>query len=422
MVGERIRYFRKLNRLSQKQLSEGVCSVSHLSNIENGGYERPSVYIIEELCKKLNISLDDLDAYDMVASISKKISLWHKYMRNRDKTQATKLFESINEDISQTYDPDVLIKFKIFTLNYKILLRKVVEAGELIHELQQHRENMKDEHEYYYLLFCGYYMYVKEDYTEAMELLLEAKNKLDKLSFDDPDIYYALALVYMHLNGAIYSIDHAEQALQLYVNEFNYVRSVECEILLGINKTNMHNYNQAHIHLTKAYDAAKLLNSVELVGNIYYYFGYLNLMKNEYELAIDDFNKCLEHHIPELYERDVRMYYFLAKANYELNQMSEANRWVKKGYELAVTKQLKEFIIHCKVLQLQIDEQSPACIEHFIKNEVLPYFEQRQYWYYVATYAELLANNYAKQFKYKYSSHYYSFVNETRKKIYSSIS
>jgi HTH-type transcriptional regulator, quorum sensing regulator NprR len=35
-TGEKIRYFRKTQNISQQELADGICSVSYLSKIENG--------------------------------------------------------------------------------------------------------------------------------------------------------------------------------------------------------------------------------------------------------------------------------------------------------------------------------------------------------------------------------------------------
>ncbi|MGE7948887.1 helix-turn-helix domain-containing protein [Lysinibacillus sp. NPDC093688] len=58
-IGSNLRSFRKIKGMSQKDLCEGICSQSMLSQIEKN-INIPSFYIIRDLCNKLEISLDDL--------------------------------------------------------------------------------------------------------------------------------------------------------------------------------------------------------------------------------------------------------------------------------------------------------------------------------------------------------------------------
>lgn len=421
MIGERIRYFRKLQGLTQEQLSQGICSVSHLSKIENG-YENPSIYIIEDLCKKLNISSEELASDHVIASVNEQLKQWYTYLCNRDKEKATNMLATIQDNIEHVHCPEVQLKYKLFLLRYKVLMRKLQDASCLMKEIDQHQEKIHGELKYYYCLFYGFYFYIKEDYTKALQLFVQAEKISVRSANHDPEIYYVLALVNMNLYRTYYSIEYAEKASELYVKECNYVRTIECQILLGINMINIFNFTQASHHLTNALDAAQLLNNRELIGTIYHNLGYLYLSQNDYEQAIDNYNKCMEYNDHSLYERDVRTYYCLAKAYFELEDYTSASDWIQKGYQLAQENELTQFVLHFKVLKSQVNEQSLSSLEDIIKNEVLPYFEEKRFWYFVATYAEMLAENYAKQFKYKNSSHYFSFVNESRKKIYSHMS
>lgn len=59
-MARRIRAFRKLRGLTQQQLSNRVCiSVSVLGELERGHREIEE-WIAIEICKQLNISLDEL--------------------------------------------------------------------------------------------------------------------------------------------------------------------------------------------------------------------------------------------------------------------------------------------------------------------------------------------------------------------------
>ena len=59
-IGARIRYFRELRQLSQKEFSKRIgVSNTRVSNWE-AGINRPDADIIANICRVLNISADDL--------------------------------------------------------------------------------------------------------------------------------------------------------------------------------------------------------------------------------------------------------------------------------------------------------------------------------------------------------------------------
>lgn len=58
-IGKTLKNFRKEHGLTQKDLSQNICSQSVLSRIENGE-EIPNIIVIQQLCQRLGISIDQL--------------------------------------------------------------------------------------------------------------------------------------------------------------------------------------------------------------------------------------------------------------------------------------------------------------------------------------------------------------------------
>lgn len=54
-----IREIRKERQLSQKMLSQDICSQSVLSRIENNE-ELPNVLVMQQLCERLNVTIDQV--------------------------------------------------------------------------------------------------------------------------------------------------------------------------------------------------------------------------------------------------------------------------------------------------------------------------------------------------------------------------
>lgn len=58
-LGVRIRRLRKLRRMTQQQLAEGICTKSFVSQVEKG-YARPGIDTLQEFADRLGVSLADL--------------------------------------------------------------------------------------------------------------------------------------------------------------------------------------------------------------------------------------------------------------------------------------------------------------------------------------------------------------------------
>lgn len=58
-LGSRIRQLRKQRRMTQQQLSEGICTKSFVSQVEKG-HARPALDTLEAFAYRLGVSLPDL--------------------------------------------------------------------------------------------------------------------------------------------------------------------------------------------------------------------------------------------------------------------------------------------------------------------------------------------------------------------------
>ncbi|MFC0233560.1 helix-turn-helix domain-containing protein [Vagococcus entomophilus] len=61
--GENLRYLRQQKRMTQKELSQGICAQSMISAIENGSY-LPNISLAQQLAARLSISIEDLSLSD----------------------------------------------------------------------------------------------------------------------------------------------------------------------------------------------------------------------------------------------------------------------------------------------------------------------------------------------------------------------
>ena len=72
---------------------------------------------------------------------------------------------------------------------------------------------------------------------------------------------------------------------------------------------------------------------------------------------------------------------------------------------------------HFKILEHHVKQTYNSDYEVLLKEEAIPYFEEKQSWKYVTDYCEKLADYYNHSSQYKNASYYYRLANDARKKI-----
>lgn len=91
--GNRVRYLRQQNGISQRALAEKLgVSPAYLSLLESGKKGRPSDRIIHAICHQFGLIWDDADALFVMADNSRRIIKVDASQLDNRKTEAAKLF------------------------------------------------------------------------------------------------------------------------------------------------------------------------------------------------------------------------------------------------------------------------------------------------------------------------------------------
>lgn len=203
-IGTKIKYYRKSKGLTQKDLSEGICSQGMLSQIEKNRHT-PNLNLISKICERLEISIEELINYSTTELLLKKE-----------------------------------LKEKFETLFYE---RKYDELYKLIklHHLNAYFYTKQDQQliTFYKALYYGY---EEDNYFKALELLEEAlsltyyENKR-QLNYQEYIIINNIAIFLMKTG----SFDEANLYFNLIVEDIEGNAKVENEPKLTMIFFNMAN-------------------------------------------------------------------------------------------------------------------------------------------------------------------------------------
>lgn len=420
MIGKMIHYYRKSKGFTQEQLANGICSVSHLSKIENG-HEIPSDDVLEHLCNRLGIHYENIYSTTLFDEFEKGISELYQAIYNRKKKLAKRLYEQLVIRSDQVVDPELQLKYRLIKARYLLFTCKFSEAKDELKELEKHTKHFNLEMEYHFHFFQGIYHYMTSQFDHALDHYKQCEKFDADLRLNDPELYYHIALTHTQRFNISLAINYAHLALDIFNQQYNYTRSMNCEILLGINNSRLQNMNISERHYHNALKVAQSTHNVEMLATIYHNLGVLYDISNPYR-AIEHYLTSLTYRQkqkagPLTYEGYLRTYLSLAKNYFMLENTEEMNRWLDLAGKLAAKHSLKQFTMHVKAFRCKAKQFSEEELERVLKEEVVPFFQEQKLYYYVAEYGELLADHYLEQYKYKLASQYYRLVADARKNI-----
>jgi HTH-type transcriptional regulator, quorum sensing regulator NprR len=366
--GSLIKYYRTQRGITQKELAAGICSIPHLSKIENNSKEA-NEETLSLLLSRLSINLEEAEEQEvqiahLIKELEGKINF---YLREEAEEIYLKLKE-IEHIIpySESIYLYELIKFRF--LLFKGLLEEAEKQKEL---LAKQKKNFSQHEGYLFLYYQAVSLIINGQYVKADELLDTLGNEKNEMIIGD--FLYHRALVKSSLEQSGHAIHFGKIALQIFMNEHNFIRILHVLILLGINYTHAKIYEEALECFNHLIRNAELLKEDRLLPQIYHNMGYLqDKMKNpkqalvyfEKSLALQPYN---QHYLVTLFA--------MGKINYTLESIDDAKESFLSLRALAKQMSNKKYRLLADFYLLHIDSLDKSI--EFLEAKVIPYFIER---------------------------------------------
>ncbi|TLS34937.1 helix-turn-helix domain-containing protein [Pseudalkalibacillus caeni] len=418
----KLRYYRKLKGLTQEQLAHGICSVSYLSKIENGSAQS-SDNIINLLFERLGISVEKKEKKNHEATEA-LLYEWYNYTKARNQEKALAWKEKVEAAKFSQWPPELLSKYNLFLLRYYLLTLEIDKAEKIVKKLQQSKEHFSYELSYYYHAFLGILEFKKQNLNGSKGHYKKAEqigSNIGIKSTELAELYYLTALTEAGLHNQTVAIPYASRAIKIFDEEYNFVRSADSHILLGIIYRRISQYQLAEDHFQKALKVTDFFSEnifdKRRKGLISHNLGYLYSCMNKSNKAIDYYLKALDLSSKDHEQNDIMTIYLLAKEYYKIQAIEEAKEWAEKGMELVEKYNDRKYCYYLKVLDHQINKNKNEDYEELLRNEAIPYFTESKNWLIVAEMAQFLADYYFEKFQYKSASEYYRLVIDAKEKV-----
>jgi transcriptional regulator with XRE-family HTH domain len=366
--GALIKFYRTQRGITQAELARGICSVPHLSKIENNSKEA-NEETVSLLLERLEISLEEMEEKEgtiqlLLKQLAEKINYYLK--------------DKVDEIYQKLKEMEHIIPFSKFIylyelIKYRYLLFKgfYTEAESQKDLLFKQRKNFSQHEEYLFLYSNAVLLTMKGQYRAADEIL--------DAMYDDPsnetaraEFYYYRAFVKSALEQSGHAIHFGKLALQLYMNEHNFFRILHTLMLLGINYTSANIYEEAEECFDHLIRSEELLKQEKLLPQIYHNMGYLQNKKKNPKEALIYYEKSLalqsinhSHYLVTLYS--------IAEIQYALQEKSKAREYFQVVASLAKDRRNKKYRLLAEFYLFHMVSSNKAF--KYLETKVIPYLE-----------------------------------------------
>ena len=416
-IGSYIKLQRVQQGMTQDELANGIVSMSYLSKIENQRAEA-SPEVISMLCTRLGIEIDNEKDID----IKDKCEEWYGMLFEvNDKEEIIQRYEELNE-LLETVNSNNYIMFEIHKVRYFLVIGEFDNALEQINDLNEISNTFDNLHLYYWYKFKGNYNSLNGDYNQAIRMYELAEEKIKQVNLkneETADLYYIIAVTHSKIRNTLESIDYAEQSIEIFQVEYNFIRCAQCHIVLGIAYRRLKMYDNA----IKNYNLAKHLSGLERNNQIIQLtnvnLGYLHSSKGDSRSAIHYYIEVVNDPEVNLMTK-LPAVTSLAKEYYTIGEMDSSKPMLDKGLELFDKLDNKNAFKAQYYILLTYKYAMEKDYEKFEKhliNDFIPYLEKHGEYTYLVDFANMLGEHFEKQAKYKIALKYYKLASLTYGKL-----
>ena len=304
-IGSLIKFHRTKQGMTQNELAMGICSIPHLSKIENNSKEGNSE-TLRLLLEKLNIQLQEVKHSEQ--QITWLLNELQKHINYLEKEKAIEIMERLKEYEELIIFTDSIYLYELYKLRYYIFINNHELAENQLNWLNPNKINFSQYERYLHSYFSALVLILRGKYMEANQELSYLLRDYSDLGAFEGEIYYHIAIVKGRLEECSQAIIYGRKALAIYKDHFNFKRILYTLMSLAVNYTRGKVYHEAievYEHLLRN---VVLLGEHHLLPQIYHNMGVLYQKKGEYAFALMYFekslmlmSKCNDHYLSSLF-------------------------------------------------------------------------------------------------------------------------
>ncbi|MBM7694127.1 transcriptional regulator with XRE-family HTH domain [Peribacillus deserti] len=369
-LGSIIKYYRLKNHLTQSELAQDICSISHLSKIENNSYDG-NAETVELLLKKLNVNMEQEE--EKYEELKEDLQSFYDSMVFYDLDTADKQYANLIKQEEFASSTDLINLYHLYLFKYYIYK----SDQEKMNQTQKVIEKLNNSFSPFESLLASFMVglaFVKENkIIEANDqfVTLMTYNPAEAITFNG-ELYYQTALCASILNDPESSIIHANKALNIYQNENNFVRIIHTKMLLGIGYMRLEMYKEASEIYRSLIRVTRLLHKKVLYYQVLYNYSAMLTEMGDYKKAREFLLEC-KGHFPRGSLEDIINKLGLIETLIKLNEdKNEIGKIIDDVLTMCDKKQHKKYIIAANMYKYQLFSQPKYYA--YLENIVYSYY------------------------------------------------
>lgn len=405
-IGTIIKTERLRKNMKQETLAKEICSISHLSRIENGKID-PSKELLRKLSERLGVPIVDDE--------SKNVEIEHLQERLetiinlRDQKGAAQLMEELKMLLLKVpVEVALRIDLELMLIRAQSVLHKQEEN--ILQALAKFTEtDLTPIQAFRVQQIKGMASYGVGELKVCLDCFSEALNLMGILplsNFERADFYYVLSIALMADGQKFEALEKAKEALNFFQSIMVGRRVVECYLVSGVAYKQIGQMDRALETFQLAEKVSRQLDLQTFLGVIYQNIGAVYSAINHTDLAISHFLQAIT--CKKQPEQQVYSMLSLLNEHAKLGNRKDIRHWLEEGYRILPklsAPMRKRFETQFDVYQALYEENDER-IEVSLLTAVR-YFQKRKDKNQTKHYSKRLAEFYASKRKYKKAVEYY---------------
>src|SRR5699024_10618231 len=357
--------------------------------------------------------------------IREKLQNWYGMLSSEhDMDEMVQSYQELNRVMYDNHSADSLVMFEIHKIRYFLVIGKSDEALSQINKLAEMSGTFDTLHQFYWYKFKGNYNSGNNEFNQAMRKYEAAEEKLNQLELSEEevaDLQYTIAVTHSKLRNTLEAIDYAEKAITTFRVTYNFSRCAQCHIVLGISYRRIRLHDKAIKNYNLAKHLGELKQNTQIIQLTNQNLGYLYSTIAENRKAISNYEEIVKEQELMLLER-ITASTSLIKVYYNISNYDKAKEMVEISLDLLKEVHDKErfqlfyYITHTYNYAIH---QEAKKFEMFVIDEFIPYLKKHKDYANLVIYANMLAQHFEANNRYKESVKYYKLANDTYEELIS---
>ncbi|MDM5156905.1 helix-turn-helix transcriptional regulator [Bacillus sp. DX1.1] len=410
-IGKIIYYHRKKQNKTQEQLCNGICSITHLSKIENN-FKEAHTKTLQMLCERLQISIEEENKKTQL--LKRKLDLFNDAMERLHKEQAAALYKELSEQKEYVQCTEMIYVYELYMLRYLLFLNQFSEFKKASSKMKRDVTKYSSYELYLWTFLQALYYGRTERYVQALEILNRIEEKAEQYSEKLTEYYYYRSAMHGHLYQYSLSIHYAYKALRIMQNTNNILRIVYIKMIIAVNLIYMGEFEESEQMLIPVLSDVELLQDTGMKAIALQNLGFLYYRQGDSKKMFEYYSQALE-----LKKKHTTSYYVtvssMAEALIELNQHEKAAVRLKQELDSFQDRKSSNYI-ELKIMYLEALGNQKTLVQYLIKYG-LPMLEKHMNLSKMIKYLDIVILYYEKKKDISSANYYLQASNRILKKL-----